>query len=183
MPIEGACYPSQDVLMPGSPRNYRNGVSEGVDFYFGDSCVVIERGTPVLAAYGGVVARADHNYADLLLSQVNELAAKVAEDGFADEEILDKYRGRQVWIDHGNGVVTRYCHLNSVSAEVAPGLRVQQGQFLGGIGESGTPESVTAPGTQLHLHWQVRIGDSYLGAGLEPAVVRSLYARLIEPAD
>ena len=183
MPIEGACFPSQDSLMPNSARDYRNGVSEGVDFYFGDSCVVIERGTEVVAAYDGVVMRADHNYQELLLSQIAELEAQIEEDGTATEETLDRYRGRQVWIEHGNGVVTRYCHLNSISAEIAPGLRVAQGQLLGGVGESGTPESVTAPGTQLHLHWEVRIDDSFLGQGLDPDTVRSMYARLVEPAD
>lgn len=183
LPIEGACLPSNDWLMPNAPREYRNGVSEGVDFYFGDSCVVIERGTRVRAAFDGVVLRADHQYQDLLLAQLNELAAQIEEDGTASEETLDRYRGRQVWIDHGNGVVTRYCHLNSISADLAAGLPVRQGQVLGGIGESGTPESLTAPGTELHLHWEVRIGDSYLGAGLDPDEVRALYQRLIEPAD
>ncbi len=183
MPIEGSCFPSQDSLMPNSPRDYRNGVSEGVDFYFGDSCVVIERGTRVVAAYEGVVTRADHDYQDLLLAEIGELEAQVAEDGTASEETLDRYRGRQIWIEHGNGIVTRYCHLNSISAEIAPGLRVAQGQLLGGVGESGTPESVTAPGTQLHLHWEVRTGESFLGAGLDPDTVRSLYARLVEPGD
>ncbi|MGE3962353.1 MAG: M23 family metallopeptidase [Dehalococcoidia bacterium] len=182
MPIEGACFPSQDTLMPNSARDYRNGVSEGVDFYFGDSCVVIERGTPVVAAYAGVVVRADHNYQELLLAQITALEEQIAKDGTASAETLDRYRGRQVWIDHGNGIITRYCHLNSISAEVAPGLRVSQGQLLGGVGESGTPESVTSPGTQLHLHWEVRVEDSFLGAGMDPETVRSLYARLMEAA-
>lgn len=183
MPIEGACFPSNDWLMPNSAREYRNGVSEGVDFYFGDSCVVIERGTPVLAAYEGVVVRADHDYADLLLSQITELTEQIEADGTATPETLDRYRGRQVWLDHGNGIVTRYCHLNSISAEIAPGLRVVQGQVLGGVGETGTPESVTAPGTELHLHWEVRIGDSFLGEGLEPSEVREVYAQLVTPAE
>src|SRR5690606_10930337 len=141
---------------------------EGVDFYFGDSCVVIERGTPVIAAYDGVVLRADHQFQELLLEQFAALEAQIEKDGAADDETMDKYRGRQVWIDHGNGVITRYCHLNSISAEIAPGLRVSQGQMLGGIGESGTPESVTAPGTQLHLHWEVRIDESFLGEDQDP---------------
>ena len=62
--------------------------------------------------------RADHNYQELLLSQIAELEAQIEEDGTATEETLDRYRGRQVWIEHGNGVVTRYCHLNSISAEI-----------------------------------------------------------------
>lgn len=183
LPIDGACLPSQDTLMPNSARDYRNGVSEGVDFYFGDSCVVIERGTPVIAAYDGVVLRADHQFQELLLEQFAALEAQIEKDGAADDETMDKYRGRQVWIDHGNGVITRYCHLNSISAEIAPGLRVSQGQMLGGIGESGTPESVTAPGTQLHLHWEVRIDESFLGEDQDPDSVRSLYQRLQEPAE
>src|SRR5690606_17294390 len=39
MPIEGACLPSRDAVMPNAPRAYRNGVHEGVDFYNGDICV------------------------------------------------------------------------------------------------------------------------------------------------
>ena len=42
-------------------------------------------------------------------------------------------------------------------------------------GESGTPESVTDPGTEAHLHFEIRVGDSYLGKGLPPDEVRQLY--------
>src|SRR3546814_2604799 len=30
MPIAGACFPSNDALMPNAAREFRNGVSEGV---------------------------------------------------------------------------------------------------------------------------------------------------------
>ena len=60
---------------------------------------------------------------------------------------------------------------------------MQQGQPIGGIGESGTPESVLAPGTDIHLHYEVRVGDSFLGDGLPPDIVRGLYERLFsDPA-
>ncbi|MQC18615.1 MAG: M23 family peptidase [Chloroflexi bacterium] len=183
MPLEGACLPSNDRLMPNAPREYRDGVHEGVDFYFGDSCVVIERGTPVVAAFDGVVVRADHDYRDLTAAQAVELAQRTAEQGFSDPESLDLYRGRQVWIDHGRGVVTRYCHLNSIAAEIGPGIPVRRGGLIGGVGESGTPESITAPGTELHLHWEVRVGDGFLGAGLDPEEVRGLFVRLFQPAE
>ncbi|MEX2372615.1 MAG: hypothetical protein WD800_02315, partial [Dehalococcoidia bacterium] len=49
-----------------------------------------------------------------------------------------------------------------------------------GVGESGTPESVTAPGTELHLHWEVRLDETFLGADAPPEDVRALYARLFE---
>jgi hypothetical protein len=61
-------------------------------------------------------------------------------------------------------------------------VRVERGQPIGAVGESGTPESLSAPGTELHPHTEVRVGESFLGAGLPPAEVRQLYQRLFEPA-
>ncbi len=182
MPLEGACFPANDNLMPNAPREYRSGVHEGLDFYWGDSCILIERGTPVVASYAGVVVRADHHYVDLTLDQARTLEVKTEEQGFSDPETLDTYRGRQVWVDHGNGVVTRYCHLHRVEPDLGEGSRVEAGQRLGSVGESGTPESVTAPGTQLHLHWEVRVGEGFLGQDLAPEDVRAVYQRLMQPA-
>ena len=182
MPIKGACLPSGDQLMPNAPRTYRRGVHEGVDFYNGDACVAIARGTPVIAMYPGVVVRADHDYRELTAADVSRLAAIVARESVTDEQTLDAYRGRQVWIDHGGGIVTRTCHLSAIAGTIAVGLAVRAGDPVGNVGESGTPESVTAPGTELHLHAEVRIGDSFLGSGLPPAEVRRLYTRLFQPA-
>ena len=177
-PIVGACLPYADLLMPNAPRKYRSGVHEGLDFYPGSSCAHVERGTQVLAMYEGTVVRADLEYRDITAQQVRELAALTAAQGFSDPATLDTYRGRQVWIDHGGGVVTRYSHLSSIAAGVRVGARVRAGDILGGVGESGTPEFITAPGTEMHLHAEVRIGDSFLGEGLEPDVVRALYQQL-----
>jgi hypothetical protein len=49
------------------------------------------------------------------------------------------------------------------------------------MGQSGEPESVTAPGTQVHLHFEVRVADTYLGAGLPADVVRTLYEEAFAP--
>lgn len=181
-PVEGGCLPQSDALLPNAPRTYRNGVHEGLDFYAGSSCAFIQFGTPVLAMYPGNVARADLDYRDITAQQVRELAALTAQQGYSDAATLDTYRGRQVWVDHGGGVVTRYCHLSSISTGIRVGAQVRSGQQLGGVGESGTPEFITAPGTEMHLHAEVRIGDSFLGAGLDPAVVRSLYLQLFGAA-
>lgn len=182
-PIAGACLPTGDQLMPNAPRTYRNGVHEGLDFYPGYACAPIAKGTPIMAAYDGVVVRADLDYKDITLKQVDELAAKTAAQGFSDPVTLDIYRGRQVWVDHGNGLVTRYCHLNSIEGGLRVGSAVKQGQVICGVGESGTPESITAPGTELHLHFEVRVGDSFLGANLPPATVRALYEHLFDPKN
>jgi murein DD-endopeptidase MepM/ murein hydrolase activator NlpD len=177
-PIAGGCLPQAELLMPNAPRSYRNGVHEGLDFYPGSSCAHVERGTQVLAMREGTVIRADLDYLDITPQQVRELAALTAAQGFSDPATLDIYRGRQVWVDHGGGVVTRYCHLSSIAAGVRAGAQVRGGGVLGGVGESGTPEFITAPGTEMHLHAEVRIGDSFLGAGLPPETVRALYQQL-----
>ncbi|MDA1010379.1 MAG: M23 family metallopeptidase [Chloroflexi bacterium] len=181
MPIEGACYPGDDDLMPNASRESRNAIHGGVDFYWGDSCVLIERGTPVVAAYEGVVTRVDHDFVPITFDEVSKLNERVAADESPDEATLDRFLGRQVWIDHGNGVVTRYAHLSRVTADLVEGVRVPQGHRIGGVGESGSPDSITSPGSALHLHWEVRVGDSYLGAGEDPEAVRALYHRLLDP--
>ena len=177
-PVEGACLPFTEALMPNAPRLYRNGVHEGVDIYPGYACAHVELNTPALAMYDGVVVRADLDYVEITREQVSEFAARTARQGHTDPETLDIYRGRQVWIDHGSGVIARYAHLASIADGIEVGVEVQQGQPVGGIGESGTPESVLAPGTDIHLHYEVRIGDSFLGDGLPPDIVRGLYQRL-----
>jgi murein DD-endopeptidase MepM/ murein hydrolase activator NlpD len=183
MPHDGACLPSRDAVMPNAPRAYRNGVHEGVDFYHGDVCVPIDRGTPVLAMQDGVVVRADHDYEDITIEEIDALAEKTARQGYSDPETLDIYRGRQVWIDHGHGVLTRYAHLSAIAPSVDVGVDVKAGQLIGAVGDSGTPESITAPGTEYHLHAEVWIGDRFLGQDLPPDEVRRLYERLFSPAS
>lgn len=185
MPIEDACYPGNDDLMPNAPRGSHHIPHEGVDFYWGDSCVLIERGTPVVAAHEGVVTRVDHDFVPLTFDEVNQLRerldAELDPEDALDEEMRDRLRGRQVWIDHGNGVLTRYGQLARVTADLVEGVRVPQGHRIGGVGESGVLDSLTAPGSSLHLHWEVRVGDSYLGVGEDSETVRALYQRLLEP--
>lgn len=173
-PIAGGCLPKNDYLMPGAPRTYRNGVHEGVDFYDSDNCTSIGVGTEVFAAKEGTVIRADWNYHDLTAAETNSLEGRARFNG-SDPRIEDSFRGRQVWIDHGNGIVTRYAHLSGIAEGIQVGTHVRQGQLIAYVGESGTPESVTAPGTEYHLHFEIRVGARYLGEGLPPDGVRRLY--------
>jgi murein DD-endopeptidase MepM/ murein hydrolase activator NlpD len=177
-PLAGACLPESETLLPNAPRPYRNGVHEGVDWYHLAGCAEVELGTPVAAMYDGVVVRADHHYVDITPEEVARLEAETAAQGSSSPEALDAFRGRQVWIDHGNGVVTRYAHLAAVGVDVFVGANVEAGDAVGLVGESGTPESLTAPGTEWHLHAEVRLGDSFLGADLPAAEVRALYEAL-----
>ena len=175
MPIEGACLPSSDGLMPNATRDYREGIHEGIDFYGIDNCVDIQRGTEVQAVKTGRVLRADHDYQDLTAETLAALEEQVGNGDANSPEVLDAFRGRQVWLDHGAGLVTRYAHLSAVAEGVLEGMVVEAGTVVGYVGDSGTPESISAPDTEDHLHFEVRIGGAYLGQGLPAAEVRALY--------
>lgn len=178
MPVAGACLPSGGQLMPNAPREYRAGIHEGVDFYTGYNCVEVPAGSDALAAAEGTIIRADHNYVPLTLDELDELLSRSLAQGYTDAEALDRFRGRQVWIDHGDGIVTRYGHLQGIPADVHVGDDVRAGDIVGFVGDSGTPESVTAPGVEIHLHFEVRVGNSFLGAGLPIDQVRYLYEQV-----
>jgi murein DD-endopeptidase MepM/ murein hydrolase activator NlpD len=180
-PIAGACLPRSDNLMPNAPRDYRGGTHEGVDFYTVDNCTAVPQGTPVLAAKDGVVVRADHEYHALTSEELATANAAIAEGRANDFEVIDLFRGRQVWIDHGKGIVTRYAHLDGIPPEIREGMSVAQGTVVAFVGDSGTPESIGVPGQESHLHWELRAGESFLGAGLPPADVRAIYEALFTP--
>lgn len=180
-PIVGGCLPEEDSLIPGAPRPYRGGIHEGVDFYDIDNCAFIGKDTEVVAAKAGTVIRADLDYEDLTPDELAALDARVAAGEGGDPDVEDIFRGRQVWIDHGGGLVTRYAHLDGIADGIDVGTRVDQGELIAYVGDSGTPESVTAPNTEFHLHFEIRTGGSYLGQGEAPDEVRRLYEQAFSP--
>jgi murein DD-endopeptidase MepM/ murein hydrolase activator NlpD len=167
--------------MPNAPREYRGGIHEGVDFYGYDNCAKIAKGTAVLAAKGGTVIRADHEYHPLTPAELAAADKRIAEGHANDFDVLDLFRGQQVWIDHGKGIVTRYAHLSDIAANILSGTKVAQGELIAFVGDSGTPESISDPGVEEHLHFELRAGDDFLGKGLPPAEVRTIYERLFQP--
>jgi len=180
-PIDGACLPTTDDLMPNAPREYRWGIHEGIDFYDGRCCVAIERGMPVLAAKTGVVIRADHDYQDVTAEEMDALLTRAQQQGYTDAAALDRLRGRQVWLDHGDGIVTRYAHLLDVEEGIVEGVVVEAGRVLGYVGNSGTPEGISDSTLENHLHFEIRVGAGYLGQGLSPAQTRRLCGKAFSP--
>ena len=82
--------------------------------------LAIATGTPVKASSSGTVLAADNYF----------------------------FNGKTVFIDHGNGLVTMYCHLDKY--EVKAGQQVAKGDL---IGLSGMTGRATGP----HLHWSVML--------------------------
>ena len=58
------------------------------------------------------------------------------------------------------------------------GTTVEAGEPLGYVGESGTPQSIRAPGTEMHLHFEVWVNKKFLGKDLTANQVRAMYERL-----
>ena len=67
------------------------------------------------------------------------------------------FNGGTVWLDHGGGLLSMYCHLSSVQCKVGDVLRT--GQAFCKVGASGR---VTGP----HLHWGVMLNRSMVDPAL-----------------
>ena len=159
VPIEGATITKRDFQMPGAPRHYRLGVHEGIDFYEHTVGVQVNRRTPVRAIADGVVVRALVDYEPATAAQVDAWYAKSLDLGYTPPEVLDGYRGMQVWIDHGGGVISRYAHLGSIAEGIVEGAEVTQGQVIATVGNSGTPASVQSETVEVHLHLELWTGE------------------------
>jgi murein DD-endopeptidase MepM/ murein hydrolase activator NlpD len=76
------------------------------------------------------------------------------------------FNGKTVFLDHGQGLITMYCHLDQM--QVVPGQDVARGDILGTVGMTGR---VTGP----HLHWSVSLNGTMVEPLLFlPAVVSEI---------
>ena len=183
VPVEGATISSRRSHLPGAPRAYRNGTHEGFDFYSGTVSVPIEYGTPINAVADGVLVRADHGYVEHTLEEYEALIAQAARALDTPPEVLDALRGRQVWIRHAGGFVTRYAHLAAVAEGVVEGATVRQGDIVGTTGNSGTLEAAQGTQDDPHPHVEVWRADGvFLGAGMEPEQIWQLAGQVFGQA-
>ncbi|HLD66177.1 MAG TPA: peptidoglycan DD-metalloendopeptidase family protein [Pseudomonas sp.] len=67
------------------------------------------------------------------------------------------FNGKTVFVDHGQGLISMFCHLSVI--DVKPGDALPRGSVLGKVGATGR---ATGP----HLHWNVSLND----ARVDPAI-------------
>jgi len=165
LPIANTTLAGREFQLPGAPRHYRLGVHEGMDFYKA-------MGTPVQAIAAGVIIRADQAYVEATPRQFGLMRDSVFMAGYTPPDALDFYRGRQVWLQLDNGWVAHYAHLSAIAPDLKLGDRVIAGQILGGVGNSGSPITQQDASADVHLHFELWLGDHYLGQFLHPIEIK-----------
>lgn len=133
--------------------------------------VSMEMGVDVLAAASGTVLRVREGVEDKIVTP-EERQQLLAED---------KGCGNGVFIDHGDGWQTIYCHMKKDSIAVKPGQKIAAGAKLGQIGLSGIAEFP-------HVHFGVfhdgHAIDPFTGHGSEKGCAakgRSLWDAAHDP--
>ncbi|MEX2534936.1 MAG: M23 family metallopeptidase [Trueperaceae bacterium] len=175
-PLPGAELPDNPAHLPGAVRSYRQGVSQGFDFYDGGSGVPVPYGAAVTASAAGTLVRVDNVYRESEAEEWESLLEAVT-DG-AQEGELDRLRGRQLWLETDDGRLLRYAHLSGIRRGLVEGGRVERGKVLGYVGNSGTDEGVAGSELGARLHFEVWEGDSFFGEGMDTEELRIAAASL-----
>lgn len=170
LPIKNGFLPEKNSGYPNAPRKYRGGRHVGIDFFYhhtDDSYepVLVAKETPVYAADKGTIIRCDLNYKPMTVKEWKTRSNYYKEH--PRTFVMRSFGGRQVWIDHMNGIVTTYNHLSKIDLELKKGSKVKKGQRIGWVGNSGLYSEASGKDWGAHLHMEIWIDGYYLGYGMK----------------
>jgi murein DD-endopeptidase MepM/ murein hydrolase activator NlpD len=183
VPIRAATFSLSRAHLPGAIRRDGGAVHEGFDFVDAVVGRPLAADESVVAVAPGTVVRADTTFDALNGPALAFLGDRSEGHGAIAAYAKDRLRGRQVWIEHEDGFVSRYAHLSAVEAELRPGRSVEAGDVLGRIGNTGVLPTEAQPDPPRHLHFELRSPDGhYLGQELSPLEVHAEIARIFGEA-
>jgi murein DD-endopeptidase MepM/ murein hydrolase activator NlpD len=104
-----------------------------------------------LQRYFNGQARRPHGGLDIVAPQGK--AVKASASGIVINTGHYFFNGKTVFIDHGQSVVTMYCHLHDTIVTV--GQTIRKGQVIGHVGKTGR---ATGP----HVHWSVSMNNTMI---------------------
>jgi len=186
LPIRNGFLPDNDYSYPNAPRNYRGGKHVGLDIYYHhreDSYepIPVDFKTPVHAAQDGIVIRADLDYAPMSPKEWKNQSSfyRVNPRTF----VMRSFVGRQVWIDHENGIVTAYNHRSRIDPGIKKKSRVKKGERIGWVGNSGLYGEAEGKAYGAHLHFEIWVDGFYLGYGMDLADVKKYFTWIFSVSD
>ncbi len=181
-PIEGGNLPDWAGLYPGAIRLYRMGVHRGMDVYHWDAPDGFDNGYPVIAPAGGTVERVTLGYEEITRREFDRLTTEAVTAGYTPADSLERFAGRQVWLDHGGGVRSAYLHLENIPRGIVTGAFVEPGTVIGTVGVSGTEGEARPGSAAAHLHAEIWLGEHYIGEYLSLPETMWWFEQIFGPA-
>lgn len=183
-PIKNGYLPESKEGYPNAPRDYRGGRHVGIDifYYHTDSSydpVPVTKSTPILAAGDGKIIRSDDNYKSLSPKEWREQSSYYQKNPHTFD--ARSFGGRQVWIDHQNGIVTAYNHMSAIDPSIKIGTVVKKGQVIGKAGNSGLLGDAEGKDWGTHLHFEIWVDSYFLGNGMTPEEVKNYVSWIFFP--
>lgn len=184
-PIQGATFPLSQDHLPGASDRHGTILDKGFEFFDGLSGRPLSNNQSVVAIADGEIVRIDREYSTEGAALLAFWEDQATEPGFIGEYAFDRLRGRQVWIRHESGQISRYGHLADVHPELKPGDTVEQGTPIGLMGNSGVApvDGRTQADSRLYFELWSADGSHHLGKGLSALETHQVIAQLFGPGS